>query len=88
MLIEADKRGISSHGIGTRVHEGEEGVDSLTVGRLKPIYCDRLDDGILRSTAPLTIIKDNDATALVSISDINLTKLTWLTRLMETTAWD
>ncbi|EKX42168.1 hypothetical protein GUITHDRAFT_74129, partial [Guillardia theta CCMP2712] len=49
VLIEADKRGISSHGI----------------GRLKPIYCDRLDDGILRSTAPLTIIKDNDATAIV-----------------------
>jgi hypothetical protein len=50
VLIEADKRGISSHGI----------------GRLKPIYCDRMDDAILSGDAPMTIEKDNGATALVN----------------------
>lgn len=49
VLIEADKRGISSHG----------------VGRLKPIYCDRLDQGILYPTAPLTIVKETASSALV-----------------------
>eukprot|EP00960_Hanusia_phi_P075664 768453-Hanusia_phi.AAC.3 len=58
------------------------------LGRLKPIYCDRLDDGILKSTAPLKIIKDNDATALVWIIFGQRTHgLTWLARLMETMAW-
>jgi hypothetical protein len=50
VLIEADKRGISSHGI----------------GRLKPIYCDRLDANILRASAPLTTERDVGATALVN----------------------
>ena len=50
VLIEADKRGISSHGI----------------GRLKPIYCDRLDAGILSPTAPVTVERDVGATALVN----------------------
>ena len=42
VLLEADKRGISSHGI----------------GRLKPIYCDRIDAGIMTSTAPITVVRD------------------------------
>ena len=49
VLIEADKRGIDSHGI----------------GRLKPIYCDRVDAGILKPIAPITVVKETDATALV-----------------------
>jgi len=49
VLIEADLRGIDSHGI----------------GRLKPIYCDRIDQGILKPTAPITTLKETDATALV-----------------------
>lgn len=49
VLIEADKRGIDSHGI----------------GRLKPIYCDRIDAGILTPYKPITIIKETETTALV-----------------------
>jgi len=49
VLIEADKRGIDSHGL----------------GRLKPIYCDRIDKGILWSNKPITIIKETETTALV-----------------------
>jgi len=49
VLLEADKRGISSHGI----------------GRLKPIYCDRIDAGIMKATAPTTIVHETMATALV-----------------------
>jgi len=49
VLIEADKRGIDSHGI----------------GRLKPIYCDRVDQGILKAFAPITVVRETDATALV-----------------------
>ena len=49
VLLEADKRGISSHGI----------------GRLKPIYCDRIDAGIMTSTAPITVVRDSGAVALV-----------------------
>eukprot|EP00521_Asterionellopsis_glacialis_P017936 CAMPEP_0195306924 /NCGR_PEP_ID=MMETSP0707-20130614/37447_1 /TAXON_ID=33640 /ORGANISM="Asterionellopsis glacialis, Strain CCMP134" /LENGTH=479 /DNA_ID=CAMNT_0040371157 /DNA_START=3681 /DNA_END=5120 /DNA_ORIENTATION=+ len=49
VLIEADKRGIDSHGL----------------GRLKPIYCDRLDQGILWPNKPIDIIKETDTTALV-----------------------
>ena len=40
VLITADKRGIDSHGI----------------GRLKPIYCDRIKQGILKPTAPITVV--------------------------------
>jgi hypothetical protein len=50
VLIEADKRGISSHGI----------------GRLKPIYCDRIDDCIMTASAPITVERDAGATALVN----------------------
>jgi len=49
VLIEADKRGIDSHGI----------------GRLKPIYCDRVDQGILKPIAPITIVQETQASALV-----------------------
>jgi len=49
VLIEADRRGIDSHGI----------------GRLKPIYCDRIDKGILKPTAPIDVVKETDCTALV-----------------------
>eukprot|EP00579_Thalassiosira_antarctica_P002341 CAMPEP_0201872748 /NCGR_PEP_ID=MMETSP0902-20130614/5393_1 /ASSEMBLY_ACC=CAM_ASM_000551 /TAXON_ID=420261 /ORGANISM="Thalassiosira antarctica, Strain CCMP982" /LENGTH=454 /DNA_ID=CAMNT_0048399125 /DNA_START=111 /DNA_END=1475 /DNA_ORIENTATION=- len=49
VLIEADKRGIDSHGL----------------GRLKPIYCDRMDDGILYPDKPIDIVKESDTTALV-----------------------
>lgn len=49
VLIEADKRGIDSHGL----------------GRLKPIYCDRMDEGILWSDKPITIVKETETTALV-----------------------
>eukprot|EP00970_Alexandrium_tamarense_P007729 scaffold1477_cov188-Alexandrium_tamarense.AAC.20 len=49
VLIESDKRGIDSHGL----------------GRLKPIYCDRMDDGILFPDKPIDIISESDTTALV-----------------------
>lgn len=49
VLIEADRRGIDSHGL----------------GRLKPIYCDRMDQGILWPERPIDIIKETDTTALV-----------------------
>jgi LDH2 family malate/lactate/ureidoglycolate dehydrogenase len=49
VLIEADKRGIDSHGL----------------GRLKPIYCDRMDNGILWPEKPIDIITESDTTALV-----------------------
>jgi len=49
VLIEADRRGIDSHGL----------------GRLKPIYCDRMDKGILFANKPIDIIKETDTTALL-----------------------
>lgn len=49
VLITADKRGIDSHGI----------------GRLKPIYCDRFDAGIIKPTALLTVVKETETTAVV-----------------------
>ena len=49
VLIEADKRGIDSHGL----------------GRLKPIYCDRMDNGILWPDKPIDIVTESDTTALV-----------------------
>jgi LDH2 family malate/lactate/ureidoglycolate dehydrogenase len=49
ILIEADRRGIDSHGL----------------GRLKPIYCDRIDQGILWPDKPITVLKETDTTALV-----------------------
>uniref|UniRef100_A0A7S4MRM1 Malate dehydrogenase n=1 Tax=Odontella aurita TaxID=265563 RepID=A0A7S4MRM1_9STRA len=49
VLIEADRRGIDSHGL----------------GRLKPIYCDRMDDGILWPDRPISIERESDTTALL-----------------------
>mmetsp|Transcript_42289 Transcript_42289/g.43070 ORF Transcript_42289/g.43070 Transcript_42289/m.43070 type:complete len:470 (+) Transcript_42289:65-1474(+) len=49
VLIESDKRGIDSHGL----------------GRLKPIYCDRIDKGILWANKQITIVKETKTTALV-----------------------
>jgi LDH2 family malate/lactate/ureidoglycolate dehydrogenase len=49
VLIEADKRGIDSHGL----------------GRLKPIYCDRMDNNILWANKPIDILKETDTTALL-----------------------
>lgn len=49
VLIEADRRGIDSHGI----------------GRLKPIYYDRIRDGILNPITKIDIIKDGLTTAVI-----------------------
>ena len=49
VLIESDLRGIDSHGL----------------GRLKPIYCDRIDEGILFSNKPIDIVKETETTALI-----------------------
>lgn len=49
VLISSDKRGIDSHGI----------------GRLKPIYLDRISQGILNPVTNITVIKDNKGTAVI-----------------------
>ena len=49
VLIESDKRGIDSHGI----------------GRLKPIYIDRIDKGILNPVTNIEVLKDEKATAVL-----------------------
>ena len=49
VLITSDKRGIDSHGI----------------GRLKPIYIDRIDAGILNPITQITIVKDKKTTAVL-----------------------
>ncbi len=49
ILITSDKRGIDSHGI----------------GRLKPIYIDRIDAGILNPITKIDVIKDEKATAVL-----------------------
>ena len=49
VLIESDKRGIDSHGI----------------GRLKPIYIDRIDAGILNPVTKIDVIKDEKACAVL-----------------------
>jgi len=53
VLIEADKRGIDSHG----------------VGRLKPIYVDRIKLGIQNPVTKFEVIKETLATALVDGHD-------------------
>ena len=53
VLIESDKRGIDSHGL----------------GRLKPIYCDRMDEGIMYPDQPIDIVTESETTAMV---DANL----------------
>jgi len=49
VLIESDRRGIDSHGI----------------GRLKPIYIDRLDAGIMNPVTKIDIIRDEKAVAVL-----------------------
>ncbi len=49
VLIASDKRGIDSHGI----------------GRLKPIYFDRIDWGILNPETKIDVIKDTETTAVL-----------------------
>ncbi len=49
ILITSDKRGIDSHGI----------------GRLKPIYIDRIDAGILNPTTKIDIVKETPTTAVL-----------------------
>lgn len=49
VLIESDLRGIDSHGL----------------GRLKPIYCDRMDQGILFPDQPLDVVRESETSALI-----------------------
>lgn len=49
ILIESDRRGIDSHGI----------------GRLKPIYVDRIRDGILNPTTTVEIVRERKTTAVI-----------------------
>jgi len=49
VLITSDKRGIDSHGI----------------GRFKPIYINRIDDGILNTKTEFEVVKDGPTTAVV-----------------------
>ena len=49
VLIESDKRGIDSHGI----------------GRLKPIYIDRIREGIINPITKIDVIKDGPTTAVL-----------------------
>lgn len=49
VLIESDKRGIDSHGI----------------GRLKPIYIDRIRDGIINPITKVDVIREGSTTAVL-----------------------
>jgi hypothetical protein len=49
VLVESDRRGIDSHGI----------------GRLKPIYCDRMDSDIVKPDMPIDVIRETETTALL-----------------------
>lgn len=49
VLIESDKRGIDSHGI----------------GRLKPIYIDRIRDGVLDPVTRIEVLKEKKTTAVL-----------------------
>ena len=49
VLIESDKRGIDSHGI----------------GRLKPVYIDRIRDGILNPVTQVEIVRERKTTAVL-----------------------
>ena len=58
VLIASDKRGIDSHGI----------------GRLKPIYCERMDAKILKAKSKLTFVSQTPTTAVVDHC-LNCTRL-------------
>lgn len=49
ILLESDRRGIDSHGI----------------GRLKPIYIDRIDWGILNPQTRIDVLKESETTAVL-----------------------
>ncbi|HOD33322.1 MAG TPA: Ldh family oxidoreductase, partial [Holophaga sp.] len=49
VLIESDRRGIDSHGI----------------GRLKPIYIDRIRDGILSPATTIEVVRERKTTAVL-----------------------
>ncbi len=49
ILITSDKRGIDSHGI----------------GRLKPIYVDRINEGIINPVTNLEVVKEGPTTAVI-----------------------
>jgi LDH2 family malate/lactate/ureidoglycolate dehydrogenase len=53
ILIESDKRGIDSHG----------------VGRFKPIYIDRIKDGIQKPVTNFEVLRDHLATAVIDGHD-------------------
>lgn len=53
VLVESDKRGINSHG----------------VNRFKPIYLDRIDDGILNVKTEIEIVKETETTAVIDGHD-------------------
>ena len=53
VLIESDKRGIDSHGI----------------GRFKPIYIDRIKDGIVNTKANFEVVKEGPTTSVVDGSN-------------------
>lgn len=53
VLITSDKRGIDSHGI----------------GRFKPIYVDRIDQGILNPVTNIDVVRDNMATAVIDANN-------------------
>ena len=53
VLIESDKRGIDSHG----------------VGRFKPIYLDRIKDGIQNAVTELEILRETPTTAVIDGHD-------------------
>ena len=49
VLLESDKRGIESHG----------------VNRFKPIYLDRIKAGIQNPVTNITVLKENECTAVL-----------------------
>ena len=53
VLIESDKRGIDSHGI----------------GRLKPIYLDRIKEGILFTNTNVEVVRETPSTAVIDGHD-------------------
>ncbi len=53
VLVEADKLGIDSHGI----------------NRLKPIYLDRIKDGILNPTTKIDVVRESFTTAVLDAND-------------------
>jgi LDH2 family malate/lactate/ureidoglycolate dehydrogenase len=53
VLIESDKRGIDSHG----------------VGRLKPIYIDRIKEGIQKTVTQFEVVRETPSTAVIDGHD-------------------